>query len=299
MFIEENSKPKEKLKAWYLFTDDFIAGTQALTNEEIGIYIRLLCYNWNKRCSGIPCDNMKYYRIASCFTESEKASCHKILEQFFIQVKDHFQNERQLQEYIYITRRVEASKLNGKLGGRPKKPSIEPRIQPRVEPKSNLDKTPPTPTTTPTTYPTKTSKISYNPFFHKFWNKVSNKVSKGIAEKNFINIEPEWIEKPEELADMYNKYYSSVEDKQFAKQPAFWLSAKKYLDEQPKKEQIGSSEPYFHRLKVFQDAVENKKGSSFVSKYAKQHPYDVQRAINEGKFSKEDAIKYLDMGSWV
>ena len=299
MFIEENSKPKEKLKAWYLFTDDFIAGTQALTNEEIGIYIRLLCYNWNKRCSGIPCDNMKYYRIASCFTESEKASCHKILEQFFIQVKDHFQNERQLQEYIYITRRVEASKLNGKLGGRPKKPSIEPRIQPRVEPKSNLDKTPPTPTTTPTTYPTKTSKISYNPFFHKFWNKVSNKVSKGIAEKNFVNIETDWIEKAEELAEMYNKYYSSVEDKQFAKQPAFWLSAKKYLDEQPKKEQIGSSEPYFHRLKVFQDAVENKKGSSFVSKYAKQHPYDVQRAINEGKFSKEDAIKYLDMGSWV
>ena len=98
---------------------------------------------------------------------------------------------------------------------------------------------------------------------------------------------------------MYNKYYSSVEDKQFVKQPAFWLSAKKYLDEQPKKEQIGSSEPYFHRLKVFQDAVENKKVTSFVSKYAKQHPYDVQRAINEGKFSKEDAIKYLEMGSWV
>jgi hypothetical protein len=33
-----------------------------------------------------------------------------------------------------------------------------------------------------------------------FWNKVSNKVSRGIAEKNFINIEQEWIEKAEELA---------------------------------------------------------------------------------------------------
>ena len=32
MFIDENSKPREKLKAWYLFTEDFIAGTQALTN---------------------------------------------------------------------------------------------------------------------------------------------------------------------------------------------------------------------------------------------------------------------------
>ena len=37
MFIDENSKPKEKLKAWYLFTEDFIAGTQHLTNQEIGI----------------------------------------------------------------------------------------------------------------------------------------------------------------------------------------------------------------------------------------------------------------------
>ena len=30
--IDENSKPKDKLKAWYLFTEDFIAGTQHLTN---------------------------------------------------------------------------------------------------------------------------------------------------------------------------------------------------------------------------------------------------------------------------
>ena len=292
MFIQENSKPKEKLKAWYLFTDDFIAGTQALTNEEIGIYIRLLCYNWNKRCSGIPCDNMKYYRIASCFTESEKASCHKILEQFFIQVKDHFQNERQLQEYIYITRRVEASKLNGKLGGRPvKKPSIEPRVQPSTNP--------PTTTSTPTTTSNPKPKIKDVSLFNMFWDKVNNKVSKGIAEKNYLKLDQEWLNKPQDLAIMYNKYCSSIEDKQFVKQPAFWLTAKKYLDEQAKKEETGSSDPYFHRLKVFQDAVENKKGSSFVSKYAKQHPYDVQRAINEGKFSKEDAIKYLEMESWV
>ena len=189
---------------------------------------------------------------------------------------------------------MEASKENGKLGGRPKKPSLEPRVKPKV----NLDETPPTPTTTPTTYPTKTTKISYNPFFHKFWNKVSNKVSKGIAEKNFVNIEPEWIEKAEELAEMYNKYYSSVEDKQFAKQPAFWLSAKKYLDEQPKS--VSSVvEPSDNRLKVFKEAVRNKKGSSFITKYAKQHPYDVERAIKEGHFTKEDAINYLDMGSWV
>ena len=69
MFIDENSKPKEKLKAWYLFTEDFVAGTQHLTNQEIGIYIRLLCWNWNKKCNGIPKDKNIYFRIANCITE--------------------------------------------------------------------------------------------------------------------------------------------------------------------------------------------------------------------------------------
>jgi len=53
------------------------------------------------------------------------------------------------------------------------------------------------------------------------------------------------------------------------------------------------------RLKIFKEAVQKKQGSAFVHKFAKQHSYDVQRAINEGHFTKDDAIKYLDMGSWV
>jgi uncharacterized protein YdaU (DUF1376 family) len=288
--IHEDSKPKEKLKAWYLFTEDFVAGTQHLTNEEIGIYIRLLCYNWNKRCKGIPCEDMTYYRIASCFTESEKASCHKILEQFFIQVGEHFQNERQLQEYLFISNRMEASRKNGRLGGRPKKPSIEPSTPP--------SQNPPTTTTTPTPTITKT-KNNYSSHFLKFWEKVSNKVSKGIAEKNYLKLEEEWLVKPEELAKMYNSYYDSVDDKQFVKQPAFWLSAKKYLDENPKKKSTDKVEKYEMRLKLFIDAVEKQQGSAFIHKYAKQHSYDVLRAINEGYFTKQQAVDYLDMGSWV
>ena len=84
MIIDENSKPREKLKAWYLFTDDFVAGTQHLTNLEVGIYIRLLCWNWNKKCVGIPSHKPKYYRIASCHSESEKLACDNILNEFFV-----------------------------------------------------------------------------------------------------------------------------------------------------------------------------------------------------------------------
>ena len=275
MIIDENSKPREKLKAWYLFTDDFIAGTQHLTNLEVGI----------------PSDNITYYRIASCHTHNEREACDNVLREFFILMETNkYQNAKQLEEYVYITRRMEASRENGRLGGRPKKP--------RAEPKSNLDETPlPTPNTS--TYTITKNKVSYSPHFLKFWDLVTNKVSKGTAEKNYIRLEKEWLEKPVELAKMYNEYYNSVEDKQFAKQPAFWISAKKYLDENPKKESTQKVEQFDMRLKIFKEAIQKKEGSAFVHKFAKQHSYDVERAIKEGHFTKDEAVKYLDMGSWV
>ena len=282
MFIDENSKPKEKLKAWYLFTEDFVAGTQHLTNEEIGVYIRLLCWNWNKRCRGIPCDSMTQYRIANCITDAEKKSCDEIIKQFFVQVNSHYQNERQLQEYLFINKRIEASKLNGKLGGRPKKPSIEPR------------QTPPPPTPTPTNKP-KTKEKSNFPLF---WEKVKNKVSKGIAEKNFNNLDIEWKNKPVELANMYNKYFDTVEDKKFAKQPAFWLSARKYEDELPQAENQ-RVDMYNLRLKGFKECIETKSLKSFISTTARQNIGDVQRAIKEGEFTREEAELYLDMKGWI
>ena len=89
-----------------------------------------VCWNWNKRCSGIPSDKPTYYRIASCHSDDEKIACDNVIKEFFVLVNDHYQNEKQLEEYLYITRRMEASRENGRLGGRPK---------PRTEPKSNLD----------------------------------------------------------------------------------------------------------------------------------------------------------------
>ena len=277
MFIDENSKPKEKLKAWYLFTEDFIAGTSHLTNEEIGIYIRLLCWNWNKRCVGLPKNINTIKRIASCFTDSEKLSCENIVKQFFVQMDDHFQNERQLQEYLYIRKRIDASKVNGKLGGRPKKPSQNP------------------PTSTSTSTNTSTNK--YSPNFNKFWDKIVNKVSKGIAEKNFNKVEKEWLDKPEELADMYNSYYDSVKDKEFAKQPAFWLSAKKYLDVMPKKNydfgiRISKDED---RIKMFTDAIKDKKVTRFIKDYAARNKDIIDMGIRKGFLTKEQAINDLGM----
>jgi len=276
MFIDENSKPKEKLKAWYLFTEDFIAGTQHLTNQEIGIYIRLLCWNWNKRCPGLPKDMNTILRIANCITDSEKFSCEKIVNEFFVLINDHYQNERQLQEFLYITKRIEASKENGKLGGRPKKPSTNP----------------PTSTTTPTNKTTS----KYNPLFNLFWDKINNKVSKGTAEKNFLRIEQEWQDKAEDLAKLYNSYYDSVKDKEYAKQPAFWLSAKKYLDKLPEKNyNFGIINRDEERVKMFVEAIKNNKVTQFIKDYALKNKDVIDLGIRKGLITKEQAINDLEM----
>ena len=276
MFIDENSKPKEKLKAWYLFTEDFIAGTQHLTNQEIGIYIRLLCWNWNKKCPGLPKDMNTILRIANCITDSEKISCEKIVNEFFVLINDHYQNERQLQEYLYITKRIEASKENGKLGGRPKKPSTNP----------------PTSTTTPTNK----SPSKYNPLFNLFWDKIINKVSKGTAEKNFLRIEKEWQDKAEDLAKLYNSYYDSVKDKEFAKQPAFWLSAKKYLDKLPEKTySFGVVNRDEERVKMFVDAIKDNKVTQFIKDYALKNKDVIDLGIRKGLITREQAINDLEM----
>ena len=276
MFIDENSKPKEKLKAWYLFTEDFIAGTQHLTNQEIGIYIRLLCWNWNKKCPGLPKDMNTILRIANCITDSEKISCEKIVNEFFVLINDHYQNERQLQEYLYITKRIEASKENGKLGGRPKKPSTNP----------------PTSTTTPTNK----SPSKYNPLFNLFWDKIINKVSKGTAEKNFLRIEKEWQDKAEDLAKLYNSYYDSVKDKEFAKQPAFWLSAKKYLDKLPEKTySFGVVNRDEERVKMFVDAIKDNKVTQFIKDYALKNKDVIDLGIRKGLITKDQARNDLEM----
>ena len=281
-FIEVNSKPKEKLKAWYLFTDSFVSGTSHLSNLEVGIYIRLLCWNWNKRCCGIPCDSMTQHRIANCISEEEKKSCESVIKEFFIKINDHYQNERQLQEYLYITNRIEASRQNGKLGGRPKKPSPKPSEKP------------PTHTYTHTSISTKLKKV----YFNTFWNKVRNKVSKGTAEKNYLKLDEKWVSKPEDLAILYNNYYESTQDKQFAKQPAFWLSAKKYEDEKPQFNE-NKIDQYTFYLKKFKEVIESKQERTATSKIARDNIHLVKKAINENQITKEDAEKYLDMSSWL
>ena len=50
------------------FTDTFIAETVHLTNQAVGIYIRLLCFAWTKNTK--PFTSESAYRICQCIDDT-------------------------------------------------------------------------------------------------------------------------------------------------------------------------------------------------------------------------------------
>ena len=53
------------------------------------------------------------------------------------------------------------------------------------------------------------------------------------------------------------------------------------------------------RLKDYKKVVAEKMSRNYVSQQALQHIDEVQRAIKDGEFSKDDAEKYLDLRGWL
>lgn len=120
--------------------------------------------------------------------------------------------------------------------------------------------------------------------FNEFWELVTNKVSKGQALKNYKKLDKDWIDKPKELAEMYNEYYFSEEDKKFAKQPAFWLSAEKYLDEKPQEPTAADTET----LKLQNWVKPFKEATTFAKDYAKKNKGLVNKMVEKGMITEED-----------
>ena len=58
------TKETNKFHALQLFTDTFTAETVHLTNEQVGIYIRLLSFAWTKNTK--PFSTQSAYRICQC-----------------------------------------------------------------------------------------------------------------------------------------------------------------------------------------------------------------------------------------
>tara|TARA_R100000278_G_scaffold100188_1_gene76871 strand:+ start:295 stop:1038 length:744 start_codon:yes stop_codon:yes gene_type:complete len=201
-----------KLPKMNLFVDAFNSDTVYLTEEELGLYMRMIFYAWTHDAY-LPKDKEIIYCLPK---KPNDALVDKILKLFWTEDDKGFYQKRMLKEYQY------AMEVSFKASESAKKRY------------ANAEPTQSKSINTKTMTITKTNKDIYIDQFNEFWELVNNKVSKGQASKNYQKLDKEWALQPKELAEAYNDYYNSIAEKKYAKQPAFWLSAEKYLDEKPK-----------------------------------------------------------------
>ena len=199
-----------KLPKMNLFVDAFNSDTVYLTEEELGLYMRMIFYAWTHDAY-LPKDKEIIYCLPK---KPNDALVDKILKLFWTEDDKGFYQKRMLKEYQY------AMEVSFKASESAKKRYANAE-QTHSDPSATITKTRTT---------TITNKNIYIDQFNKFWELVNNKVSKGQASKNYQKLDKEWALQPKELAEAYNDYYNSIPEKKYVKQPAFWLSAEKYLD---------------------------------------------------------------------
>jgi len=212
-----------KFHALQLFTDTFAAETVHLTNEQVGIYIRLLCFAWTKNAKPFTTDSARI--ICQCRTAECEYTVDDILREFFIgeqKINDkkvyvlHWTHKRLTAEHEYLTAKYKRKSIAGKKGADARYSANGKTMAPIPIPK-------PIP-----------NKNIYDQSFEELWSSLNIKRgSKFSANKIFQKISEEI--KDIDIAEIYNKQQSGVEAK-FVPHFSTWLMQRRWeIQEQDQK----------------------------------------------------------------
>ena len=220
-------KETNKFHALQLFTDTFAAETVHLTNEAIGIYIRLLSFCWTKNAK--PFKTESAYRICQCRTDDCHIQVYEVLEEFFILKSENKQNrnkntwthKRLTAEHEYLTAKYKSRSEAGRKGGLAKSDNASSKI------------------VAPIPIPNPIPKSNIQPMFDKFWSLLDiKKGSKHLASKRYaLNCSNM---NPEEVAISFNRYASTVKDKEFLAHVSTWINQRRFEDEDNNKPDINN-----------------------------------------------------------
>lgn len=111
--------------AFLLYSSDFLTGTIFMTNEETGVYIKLLCIQHQKG----RINPQDFNRFCSGFL--------RVIEKFVSDELGYY-NERLEDVILARSRGTNASRNNGKKGGRPSKNNTKNPQDKKSKPKNNL-----------------------------------------------------------------------------------------------------------------------------------------------------------------
>ena len=257
-------KTPTKFHALQLFTDTFIAETVHLTNEQIGIYIRLINFAWTKNTK--PFTTESAYRICQCKSKECEEKVFNILLEFFIggDKKDlsKWTHNRLVKEHKFLTDKYNKQSKAGKKG-----------MESRYNGVNNKTITP-----IPIPNPIPNNNI-YEQSFEQLWKSlIIKKGSKNKAWKVWQKCHTE-ISDVEKTAEIYNKQQNG-KDAQFVPHFATWLFQKRWeineddetFNELPtiiqKMEKLG----YKHQGKEEHFELFNKDNKKYkIDKYDKEH----------------------------
>ena len=217
-----------KFHALQLFTDTFIAETVHLTNEQVGIYIRLLCFAWTKNTKPFTTESAR--RICQCTSAECEYTVDDILREFFIFDKENFTwtQKRLKGEHEYLTAKYQRKSYAGKKGADAKW--------------SANGKT-----MTPIPIPKPIPNNKYSSIFEELWKGlIIKRGSKWKAYQTFTKVCND-MPKKETIIDIYNKQMQGIEDK-FVPHFSTWLSQRRW--EMEEIDQIKQESPVNLRQKM-------------------------------------------------
>lgn len=96
-----------------LWIDAFNSDTSFLSDEELGIYFRLIFFAWSRE--GYIPDDIDF--IVSLTRNGNKEAIEKIIKLYWTKENDQYYQKRLKEEYIRAVETTEINKLNGKKGG--------------------------------------------------------------------------------------------------------------------------------------------------------------------------------------
>ena len=218
----------KKLPSLPLFTDTFAAETVHLTNEAVGIYIRLLSFAWTKNAK--PFKTESAYRICQCRDDNCCINVYEVLEEFFILTlenkedrnKNTWTHKRLTAEHEYLTEYYQKKSNAGRKGAIAKKNFANSKTEPYI----------PIPIPIP-----KSNNIDYDSSFSTLWKSLNIKRgSKHKSHQLWLKLKDN-MPNIKETAKIYNQQQSEVEAK-FVPHFATWLSQRRWeIDEKDQNHQ--------------------------------------------------------------
>ena len=226
--------------AFVFYTADFMIGTSEMTNEEVGQYIRLMCYQHQKGHLSRELIDRLVPNISSY-----------VLSKFKQDKDENYYNERLEKETVKRALHREKQSENGKKGGRGKKPN-ESQTKPNTNPNQSQTK----PKSKPleieneivieidneledrdkeSVREKEKETKAMTELFHIFWKFYPKKVAKKDALKAFLKLSPsqdlmESILKHIEIAKQSKEWQK---DKgQFVPNAATYLNGERWEDEE-------------------------------------------------------------------